>query len=114
MPIKKLMEKLKGGEDYVEVEHEEEQQATSQTNVEVEKLENYADSDRIQKKVREGTILLVRIRELRNKDMEEMKRSVERIRRTCMAINGDIAGLGDDWLIVTPASARIHREPREE
>jgi SepF-like predicted cell division protein (DUF552 family) len=95
------------------VEHEEEHHASSQAVIEVERLENYSDSDRIQKKLREGTIMLVRIKDLKAKDMEEMKRSVERIRRTCLAINGDIAGLGEDWIVVTPSSAKVHREKQE-
>lgn len=113
MPIRGLMDKFKGGSDYVEVEHEEEQQSGPVT-IEVERLETYSDSDRLQKKIREGSILLVKIRDLKTKDAEELKRAVERLRRTCLAVNGDIAGLGDDWLILTPASARVHREPREE
>jgi len=78
--------------------------------VEVERLDNYADSDRLQRKVREGSILLVKIKELKAKDMEELKRAVEKLRKTCLAINGDIAGMGEDWLIMTPPSAKVHRE----
>ena len=42
--------------------------------------------------------------------MEELKRAVEKLRKTCLAINGDIAGMGEDWLIMTPPSAKVHRE----
>ncbi|MFA4819696.1 MAG: cell division protein SepF [Candidatus Aenigmatarchaeota archaeon] len=109
MAIKDIMGKFKGGDEYVEVNMEEEK-TDKRLLIEVERLDNYADSDRLQRKVREGSILLVKIRDLKAKDMEELKRAVEKLRKTCLAINGDIAGMGDDWLILTPPSAKVHRE----
>ncbi len=114
MALKNLMGRLKGGEDYVEMEQPEDPKEEKQMMIEVERLDGFSDSDRIQRKLREGNILLVKIRDLKAKDTEELKRSVERIRRTCLAVNGDIAGLGDDWLLVTPAAAKIYREPQSE
>ena len=111
MAIKDIMGKLKGeGDEYVEIDMEQEDTANKKLLVEVERLDNYADSDRLQRKVREGNILLVKIKDLKAKDMEELKRSVEKLRKTCLAINGDIAGMGEEWLILTPAAARVHRE----
>lgn len=95
-------------EEYVELVGEEEKRA-DKIPIHIEKMEYYADSDRIQRKVREGAILLVKIKDLREKDMNELKRAVERIRRTCEAVGGDIAGAGEDWLIVTPNFAKIQR-----
>ena len=114
MALKDFVGRLRSSDDYVELEHQEEQQGDRQLWIEIEKMDNFGDSDRIQKKIREGNILLVRIRELRAKDSEELKRCVERVRRTCLAINGDIAGLGEDWLLVTPSAAKVYREPKEE
>lgn len=109
MTFKDIVGKLKGEEqEYLELDMEEEQ--SKQLLVEVERLDNYADSDRLQRKVREGNILIVKIKDLKAKDMEELKRAVEKLRKTCLAINGDIAGMGDEWLILTPATARVHRE----
>lgn len=110
MGMKDIMGKFKGeGEEFVELDMEEEK-ADKKLLVEVERLDNYADSERLQRKVREGSLLLVKIKDLKAKDMEELKRSVEKLRKTCMAINGDIAGMGDDWLILTPSTAHVHRE----
>lgn len=110
MTFRDIVGKLKGEEqEYLELDMEEEQQS-KQLLVEVERLDNYADSDRLQRKVREGNILLVRIKDLKAKDMEELKRAVEKLRKTCLAINGDIAGMGNEWLILTPPAAKIHRE----
>ena len=98
-------------EEYLELEFEkDDMKMPDKIAVEVEKMQDYTDSDRIQKKIRDGTILLVKIKDLKQKDMSELKRTVARIRKTCLAINGDIAGIGDDWIIVTPSIAKVHRE----
>ena len=113
MAVKDFVSKLRGeSEEYVELDTEEEQE-TKKLMVEVERLDNYADSDRLQRKIREGNILLVKIKDLKAKDMEELKRSADKLRKTCLAINGDIAGMGEDWLVLTPAAARVHREPAQ-
>lgn len=96
-----------GKEEYVEIETEEEKKP--KVPIEVEKINEYADSDRIQRKIREGRIMLVRIRELREKNINELKRAVERVKRTCEATGGEIVGAGDDWIIITPSSAKIIR-----
>jgi len=108
MAIKDFMRKDE--DEYIELDMSEEEKGGRKLLIEVERLENYADSDRLQKKVREGNILVVKIRDLKAKDMEELKRSVDKLKKTCLAIGGDIAGLGDDWLILAPATARVHRE----
>ena len=50
------------------------------------------------------------IKGLKEKDMTELKRAIERIRKTCLAINGDIAGVSDEWVIICPEFAKVHRE----
>ncbi len=110
MAIKDIMSKFRSSDEYMELEPVEEARQESRLSVQVERLDTYTDSERIQRKLREGSIMLVSMKQLRQKDAEELKRAVEKIKRTCMAINGDIAGISDDWLVVTPPAARIHRE----
>ena len=110
MPFKKLFERFKSPQEYLELEIESGEKPSEKLLVQVENMNSYEDSDRVQKKVREGIILLVKIKRLREKDMNELKRAIARVRKTCIAINGDIAGIGDDWIIVTPSKARVHRE----
>ncbi|MCD6558188.1 MAG: cell division protein SepF [Candidatus Aenigmarchaeota archaeon] len=98
-------------EEYIELDVEGSRTSESgKILIVVDKLEDYADSDRIQRKMREGKIVLVKIKELKDKDIGELKRAISRIRKTCMAVNGDIAGVSDEWIIVTPEFARVHRE----
>ena len=109
-----FFDKFKGDEDYVELEPAAEQEEEKKILVQVERIGNVADSDRIQRKLREGYIMLVKIKDLRDKDLEELKRAVERIKRTAVAMNGDIAVIGDEWLLVCPSSAKVHREAAAE
>ena len=78
-------------------------------NVRIESLKSFADTERIQNLIREGNIVFLRIKELKNKDLNELKRSVDKLKKTIIAMNGDIVGIGDELLIVCPSFARIYR-----
>ena len=96
-------------EEYVEMDHQEEKKE-GKIPIHVEKIKEYADSDRIQKKLRDGSILLIDIKHLRETNINELKRAIDRVRRTCEAMGGEIAGVGEDWIIATPPSAKINRD----
>ncbi len=81
----------------------------SQVSVKVENLENYADTDKIQSMLRDGNVVFLKIRELRERDINELKRAVDKLRKTCTAMNGDIVGVDEDFLIITPSFAKIYR-----
>jgi len=73
-------------------------------------VEDFADIKPALDAIREGyTIALVNIKPLKDKDLVELKRAVGKLKKTCDAIEGDIAGFGDDWIVVTPSFAQIHR-----
>ena len=76
-------------------------------------LEDFAETKEILDALREGyTIALVNIRPLKDKDLVELKRAVNKIKKTCDALEGDIAGFSDDWICITPSFARIYREKK--
>lgn len=73
-------------------------------------IEDFADIKPALDALREGyTIALINIRPLKDKDLVELKRAVNKLKKTCDAIEGDIAGFGDDWVVVTPSFAGIYR-----
>ena len=78
--------------------------------IRVDKIDDFSDSERIQKAIRDGSIVLVKIRALKDKDLSELKRAIDKLRKTCVAINGDIAGIDEDWIILTPSFAHVARE----
>ncbi len=74
-------------------------------------LEEFEDVKQILDALREGyTIPLINIKPLKDKDLVELKRAINKIKKTADAIEGDIAGFGEDWIAVVPSFASIYRE----
>ena len=87
-----------------------EDSAVMRMKVMVEKLDGLPSVDKIMRKVREGNIVIASIRDLKEANTEELKHCISRMKTACMNINGDIAGAGEEWIIITPSSAGIYRE----
>jgi SepF-like predicted cell division protein (DUF552 family) len=98
-----------GEEEFIELDTEEAQVPSGKIPIKVDKLEDFSDTDRIQKLMREGSIVLVKIKALRNKDISELKRAIDKLRKTCVAMNGDIAGIDEDFVIICPNYAHVAR-----
>ncbi|MEM5872147.1 MAG: cell division protein SepF [Candidatus Aenigmatarchaeota archaeon] len=93
-------------EDFIEVGVEE-SLAPGKIGIAIEKLEDFGDTDRILKVVREGSLVFLKIKGLREKDLGELKRAVEKLKKTVLAQNGEIVGVEQDWLILAPAHAKV-------
>ncbi len=78
--------------------------------VKVEKLNEFEDTERILKAVRTGHIVFLKIKGLKEKDIGELKRCVDKLKKTIVANNGDIVGIEQDWLVLTPEFARVVRD----
>ncbi|OIO41491.1 hypothetical protein AUJ10_00695 [Candidatus Pacearchaeota archaeon CG1_02_31_27] len=73
-------------------------------------LKEFDDVNPILDSLRTGyTIALVDIRYLKGKDMVELKRAISKLKKTCDALEGNIAGFGDNMLIITPSFAEVYR-----
>ena len=97
-------------EDYVEISHDSQGDKHSRILVRPFVIEEFGDIKPVLDCLREGyTIALVNIATLKEKDMIELKRVVNKLRKTCDAIDGDIAGFGEDWLVATPNFASVDR-----
>ena len=74
-------------------------------------LEDFSDVKLVLDSLREGyTIALVNIKPLKDKDLVELKRAINKLKKTCDAISGDIAGFGEEWVIVAPSFVEVYRE----
>ena len=63
--------------------------------------------------LREGhTIALINIKPLKDKDLVELKRAINKLKKTCDAIEGDIAGFGENWIAAVPSRISIYRGPK--
>ena len=74
-------------------------------------LKQYEDVNNILDALREGyTITIIDIRNLRKRDSIELKRAIAKIKKTADALEGSIAGFGENMVIVTPSFAKILKE----
>lgn len=73
-------------------------------------MEEFEDIKEVLDVLREGsTIALVNIKPLKEKDLVELKRAISKLRKTVEAIEGDIAGFGEDYVVAVPYFAKIYR-----
>lgn len=73
-------------------------------------IEDFESVKPILDSLREGhTIALVNIKPLKDKDLVELKRAINKIKKTCDAVEGDIAGFGENWIAAVPSFAHIYR-----
>ena len=101
-------------EGYVELGTEE---GTEESKIIVRPfvLQDFESIKPILESLREGhTVALVNIKALKERDLVELKRAINKLKKTCDAIDGDIAGFGDDWIAAVPSFAKIHRPKKEE
>ncbi len=97
-------------EEYVELDTETGFDKESKITVRPFVIEDFSDVKEILESIREGyTIALVNIKPIKEKDLIELKRAVNKLKKTCDAIEGDIAGFGEDYIVVTPGFASIYR-----
>jgi SepF-like predicted cell division protein (DUF552 family) len=99
----------------IDLEHKEKE---NKVMVKLFVLKQYEDVTDILNTLREGySIVIIDIKTLRQKDSIELKRAVSKIKKTTDALEGSIAGFGENTIIVTPSFATIHKEtakPKEE
>jgi SepF-like predicted cell division protein (DUF552 family) len=124
MAFDKLKKAFSGGADndetspdYLEIDLGKEEEE-NKVLVKLFTLKQYDDVTNILNALREGyTIAVIDIKTLRQKDSVELKRAIAKIKKTTDALEGSIAGFGENMVIVTPSFAKIDKEvsqPTEE
>ena len=110
--LKKLFGK-QDSEDYVEIDLSAAQANDNKVVVKPFVLKEFDDINAILNSLREGyTIAIIDIKPLKTKDIIELKRAIAKIKKTVDAIEGKIAGFGENIIIVTPQFADIHKVPQ--
>jgi len=102
-------------QEYIEIGGDFVEESAAQIIVRPFTIEDFSDVKPVLDSIREGyTIALLNIKPLKEKDLIELKRVINKLKKTADAIDGDIAGFGDDYIVVTPGFARIFRPKKTE
>lgn len=99
------------GEEYLEIDLEKEPQE-NKVLVKLFVLKTYDEVNDVLNAIRGGYVIaIIDIKPLRQKDSIELKRAISKIKKTADALEGSIAGFGENMVIVTPSFAAIHKDP---
>ncbi len=99
-----------GDEEYLEIDLGQEK-TEKKITIKLYVLKQYDDITKILNDLREGyTIAIIDIKTLKQKDSIELKRAVSKVKKTIEALEGTIAGFGENIVIATPSFAHIHKE----
>jgi len=73
-------------------------------------LRDLEDVDVVKREIKAGNILILRVSPLAKKSIEDVKRAVSELCEYTQTVGGDIARLGEERVVITPAFVRIWRE----
>ncbi|MCK5449968.1 cell division protein SepF [Candidatus Pacearchaeota archaeon] len=102
--FKKMFEnESESSSDFIEIDLEKEK-SESKIFVKTFVLNTYEDINPVLNALREGyTIAVINIKVLKSKDVIELKRAISKIKKTVEALEGKIAGFGENTIIATPS-----------
>jgi SepF-like predicted cell division protein (DUF552 family) len=97
-------------DDFIELESSESRKKAAKIFVKYFVLTDFADIKGVIDSLREGyTIALMKIKPLKDKDMNELKRAINKVKRTCDAIDGEVVGIDEDWIIAVPNFIEVYK-----
>jgi SepF-like predicted cell division protein (DUF552 family) len=117
--FKDLFNKLKGPaqdesitvDDFVEL-HIPSTDTNVQTvgmSVKVCKLNGFSDIDIVVQELSDNNMVVLDIKPLAERSMNELRHAIAEVKDICLSMNGDIIGLSEYHLIITPPSIKIDR-----
>ena len=109
MGLKNWIRKMVAEKGDESIQFDEQQESKEKLNVRIDYLMGSEDVDRVAKLVREGNIMLLKIKDLQKKDIGLLQSTVQKLKRICSQSGWDVVGLEDGYLVVTPQFAKIER-----
>ena len=100
-------------DDFVELDAEM-QKGNKKVVIRAETLQEFDDIENVQDHLRNDHVVWINIAPLKNKDMTNLKRAVNRLKKTIKAIDGDMAGVDENWIVACPSYAEIARSTKEK
>ena len=82
----------------------------SKLQVKVFVLDDYENIRDILDVIRsEKTMCLIDIHLLRNKDPDELRRAIDKLKKTVEAVSGELVGFHENWVLAAPKNVHIHK-----
>ena len=76
-------------------------------------LQSYEDVDIIKAEVRAGNIVITNVSPLAKQNIDEVKKGINELNEYIYLLEGDIARLGEERIILTPRSIKIWRKRKK-
>jgi SepF-like predicted cell division protein (DUF552 family) len=96
-------------EESIELPVDEMQEPSEKIMVRVETLTGMIDVERVEKMVREGNIMLLKVKDLQTNDLGEFKNTVQKLKRRSLQYGWDLVAISDGYILVVPKFAKIVR-----
>jgi len=96
-------------DDYIELK---EKTLEKQANIYVRycTLDEFEDVKPILDFIREGySVCIIKIKDLKEKDINELKRAISKIKKVCEVMEGDVVGMDEDYLIASPSFVKVFK-----
>jgi SepF-like predicted cell division protein (DUF552 family) len=84
--------------------------ASGKTYLKAMPLHDLSDLDTVKNEVKSGNIIILRIANLANKSIDDVRRAINELCEFVESISGDIARLGEERIVVCPQGVKIWRE----
>jgi hypothetical protein len=68
------------------------------------------DVEMVKQEVKSGNILILKVSPLAEKSLDDVKEAISQLIEFTQTVGGDIARLGEERIVITPAFIRIWRE----
>jgi SepF-like predicted cell division protein (DUF552 family) len=100
---------LRGVIDKIIGRNEEVAEVTGDIYIKAIPLKAYEDVDIIKSEVRGGNVVITNVSPLAKQNIDDVKRAINELNEYAVLIQGDIARLGEERVILTPKSIKIWR-----
>ena len=97
-------------EDYIEIDLGRDAIRKSKIIIRPFILKVFEDINPILNILREGyTIAIIDIKQIKSKDIVELKRAIAKLKKTADALEGSVSGFGENTIIAAPSFAEIYK-----
>jgi len=70
-------------------------------------LRDLTDIEEVKHDVKKHNVVIIRVTPLAQKSIDELKKAVEELYKFAQSIEGDIARLGEERIVVTPPGVKV-------